>query len=155
MSDIVERLRGAAAKPNGWAILGADAATEAAAEIESLRSRLEADFEIYHQVYMVLLNAGTDKYLGALEQAQALVARAENAEAALVETASDLDAACRGHDAAHAACVKYDERLAAANALLREIRDTVRRADLHNGGAPENGLWTLPDRIDAHLAEDA
>lgn len=65
-------------------------------ENESLRARLaeaearrEADFEIYHQVYMVLLNAGTDKYLGALEQAQALVARAENAEAALEEAERD------------------------------------------------------------------
>lgn len=48
-----------------------------AAEVERLTQTREADMEVYHQVYMVLLNAGDDKYLGALEQAQALVAKVE------------------------------------------------------------------------------
>lgn len=51
------------------------------AEIERLRKSKEADFEVYHAVYMTLLNAGTNKYLGALEQAQALVARLDEAVA--------------------------------------------------------------------------
>lgn len=115
-SDIVERLR-------GWkhATMRRDGSTlgvmqEAADEIESLRSRLEADFEIYHQVYMVLLNAGTDKYLGALEQAQALVARAENAERALGEA-----------DERHGRYVKAVGELAGMAARLAEAeRDAAR-----------------------------
>lgn len=37
----------------------------------------------------------------------------------LAERESECEAACRGHDAAHAACVKYDAQLAEADALLR------------------------------------
>lgn len=55
------------------------------AHVEELEARLAADREVYHQVYMVLDAAGTDKYLGALEQAQALVARLAACERANAE----------------------------------------------------------------------
>ena len=50
MTDLVERLRKAATKPNGWAILGADAATEAADEIERLQRELHATDSCAHDL---------------------------------------------------------------------------------------------------------
>ena len=109
----------------------------------NLRSRLEADFEIYHQVYMVLLNAGTDKYLGALEQAQALVARAENAEAALAEAQEELAQWRATGESVTRNEYNLSARLAEADALLREAHDTQ---------------WPfmadLADRIAAHLSRE-
>ena len=69
---------------------GGDAEGAACAERElaEAKAQREADFEVYHQVYMVLLNAGTDPYLGALEQAQALVARLAEARGLLRSVAS-------------------------------------------------------------------
>ena len=64
------------------------------AELAAAKANAEADQEVYHQVYMVLLNAGANKYLGAYEQAKALVARLTKAERLIQEVAtisSDAD----------------------------------------------------------------
>ena len=90
-----------------------------------------------------------------------LVARAENAEAALAETESDRDAAFRAHDKAHAACIHYDEMLTVARELLGEAREALRGWSRDDGTTEGDcpcsmcNNTRLNNRIDAHLAGDA
>lgn len=68
----------------------------------------------------------------------------EEARARLAECESECEAACRGHDAAHAACVKYDVQLAECEALLRDVMQTC------DCGLTED----LCSRIDAFLSRE-
>jgi len=70
-----------------------------AAELAAAKANAEADQEVYHQVYMVLLNAGANKYLGAYEQAKALVARLAEAERDAERWRKASDAALLIYDA--------------------------------------------------------
>lgn len=86
------------------------------AEIERLRKSKEADFEVYHAVYMTLLHGGSDPYLGALEQAKAIIAE-RDALRGQVKQADERgdDALRRVHD--------LDARLAEAEAVITAIVD--------------------------------
>jgi hypothetical protein len=46
-TTLVQRLRAAATKPNGWAVLGASAATEAADELDRLQRELAEAHELF------------------------------------------------------------------------------------------------------------
>lgn len=142
-------------------------------------ARREADFEVYHQVYMVLLNAGTDKYLGALEQAQALVARLAEAESR--QTCEGTQPyICHALATARSRLAEVESRLnladaevtmlrhfnADAEALLREARGDYARAmndaqiaaavgcNLIELGVKLSALLGKIARIDAHLSRE-
>ena len=50
-----------------------------------MRRSKEADAEVYHQLYMTLHNAGSDPYLGAMEQAKAIISERDEAVALIDE----------------------------------------------------------------------
>lgn len=77
--------------------------------------------ETYRRRLIALRDDGfNDDFMAALEEVHRQLEKHDALAARLATCERERDAAIRGHDAAHAACVDYEARLAEAERLLRK-----------------------------------
>ena len=103
---------------------------EAAAALRDVIAARNADFEVYHEMFMALFNAAPDKYRSGVEMAQDIIAQRDDlqrqlgeAQARLEAAENDLNLQVKDCIAAIAEAQRRGARLEAAELALKQIMD--------------------------------